>query len=115
MRNKNQLKVDIDHLRYSADTAELRNRLCKILKNLTDGTQEADTALSTTSENAVQNKVITEELNRLQEEIDGIETPTMREFEIDDVTGHLMLTEVGRADSTSFELDENGHFNVIVE
>lgn len=73
-----------------------------------------DAALSTTSENAVQNKAITAELNRLQEEIDSIETPTMREFDIDDETGCLMLTEVGRDDGTSFEIDEYGNFNVVV-
>lgn len=229
MRNPNQLKVDIDRLRYSADMAELRKWLCKILKNLTDGSgnEEAyeridqleqtlnetrvvffadfldngtelqtsspnvadssnvyffsntgqfgyaslvvpsgtsyysnfsnrilwaddtlspyadklyvcksnrriyayiggelvvvggqeltiDAALSTTSENAVQNKAITAELNRLQDEIDSIETPTMREFDIDDETGCLMLTEVGRDDGTSFEIDEYGNFNVVV-
>lgn len=74
-----------------------------------------DSALSTTSENAVQNKAVTAELNRLQEEIDSIEIPTMREFDIDDETGCLMLTEVGRDDRTSFEIDEYGNFNVIVD
>lgn len=71
-----------------------------------------DDELSTTSENPVQNKVISEELNRLQDEIDSIEIPTMRDFEIDDSTGCLMLTEVGRDDGIGFEIDENGYFNV---
>ena len=118
MRNKDQLKYDIDLLRYSADMSELRRRMCRIMKNLADGMQaeiDIDSETSETSENALQNKVVTAELNRLQQEIDSIETPTMRDFVIESDTGCLMLTEVGRDDGTGFEIDEDGNFNVVID
>ena len=68
-----------------------------------------DDELSPTSTNPVQNNAVTAELNRLQDQIDSIETPAIRHFEIDVQSGHLFLTEAGGDDPCSFQIDNYGH------
>lgn len=75
---------------------------------------QVDSTLSTTSTNPVENQAITNEINSLRTQIESIEVPTTRDFEIDFSTGNLMLTQAGREDETSFEIDNNGNFNVIL-
>lgn len=68
-----------------------------------------DDELSPTSINPVQNKAVTAELTRLQDQLDSIETPAIRHFEIDVQSGHLFLTEAGGDDHCSFQIDNYGH------
>lgn len=75
---------------------------------------QVDSTLSTTSTNPVENQAITNEINSLRTQIESIKVPTTRSFEIDFSTGNLMLTQAGRLDETSFELVNNGNFNVIL-
>lgn len=75
---------------------------------------QVDSELSDTSTNPVENKAITNEINSLRTQIESIEVPTTRNFEIDFTTGCLVLTQAGRDDGVSFEIDNNGNFNVIL-
>ena len=74
---------------------------------------QVDDTLSPTSTNPVQNKAVTAELTRLQDQLDSIENPTERHFEVDE-DGCLIQIKSGADDGTSFEIDADGNFIQII-
>lgn len=117
----------------ASDFNAVVDKVNEIIDNIPEeGT--VDDALDSDSENPVQNKAIKTALdtinaagNAMRLDIDGLSDaveelrtdvdtlPTHREFDIDQETGCLMLSEYGKADSTDFEIDEDGCFNVVVD
>lgn len=68
------------------------------------GSIDVDTALSTTSTNPVQNKVITEKINEIESEMGGIKAPNVQIHSNLDYYDHLVITADGAV--SKFSPDE---------